>query len=333
MDTLKGIFDQYDDDGQLLRKEFAGHDVPTIIKTAANLSGSSVKNGADYALKVSTARGVEYRYPIVDAGNTIASAFYFSKYGSALPEDLQTDVASKLNDALTSFGFEPPESMTKTAAATLGKSKVAEELSLERLFGVGGPESDLEVIEEAFDGMSPRGKRKLMLQVKEAGLLEHLSEDMSDYASDALGSDFSVAIDTRKMSVLGEEAIAELDGIAKIAQSTDLTELAEKLASFDKKHEISHLYNRVIPDPYASVFGNSVEKTASAVQSTLDIDGREYPAKDIVDWFGDGGEAQLEQTFDSDFVSQFQADPAGVLESLPITHKKIIAGMIDKDSN
>lgn len=330
MASFSNVYDQYDDDGLFLRKELGERGVPAIIKIAANLSGASVKHEDDYAVSFDVDGVTEHRYPIVDAGNTVASAMYFTEYGHGLPEGLQKEAAAKLNQALVSFGFTPPEELTKTAAIEVGYSGEGEDMSLEKLFGfTGSAEDDMELLEGAFDGLTPRGKRRLALQVKEGSA--NMPESLSDYASNTIGSDFGLGMDTRKLVVgLSPEALMELGEIEKeAAAGTDCEELAEKLASFDERHQITHHYNSVILDPYASVFGSTVKKSAS-VESAIDIDGREYTSDTIASWAQGSGSGKLATAFGDDFRDQFQADPATVLSSLPVTHKQAIARMIDE---
>ena len=170
MKKIAKILDHYDDGGLLLRRTFSERGMPPVIKTAADLSTPSSRNGEDYAACVSTPSGAQYRYPCADAGNTLMSAVYFAEYGHQLGDELQKEAAQKLNNALVSFGFTPPDELSKTAAMELGYSGEAEDRGLEALFVFSGADDPLEIVEGAFDTCSPRGKRRIMLQVKEAGL-------------------------------------------------------------------------------------------------------------------------------------------------------------------
>ena len=326
---IPGIYDHYDDGGKLLRRELSEKGVPAIIKTAADLSEATTKYDEDYALVTSSENGKEYRYPVSDAGNALASAIYFSHYGDSLPEDLQKEAAAKLNLALVSFGFQPPEQLTKTAAMELGYSGEAQDMSLESLFGfTGSAEDDMELVEDAFAGLSPRGKRRLALQVKQAGV--DLPEYLLPYGEDGIGADLEFAIDTRRKVTSDKQDI--LDEFLKQAASGAYTPdvLAEGLSHFDQENNITHLYGRAVVDPYAAVFGNTVkEKSASATTETISINNVDYTTDDIVNWTNGPGEKALEDTFGADFSGQFKEDPVNVLESLPVTHKQAIARMID----
>tara|TARA_Y100000114_G_scaffold157286_1_gene188909 strand:+ start:12494 stop:13492 length:999 start_codon:yes stop_codon:yes gene_type:complete len=328
---LNGVLDHYDDDGLLLKKAFAEKGVPPVIKTAVDLSETNERYEDDYALVVDTDEGRQYKYPVVDAGNTLASALYFSDHGTSLPEELQKTAAAKIHTALETFGFTPPEELTKSASMELGYSDKAEDTSLERLFGLNNDDS-VEIVENAFAGLSPRGKRRLSWQVKEASadVFNLLSDDIQKYASADIGSDFKMSLDLRKMLLVDEEANTELDKIAEMANTSNAEDVAEALYNFDVQHAITHQYNRVIPDSFASVYGNSVEKNAS-VSGLVEVGGKEYSSDTVNGWFNSGGEEKITEAFGDSFAGEFKADPAGVLSSLPVTHKKAIARMIDVD--
>ena len=328
MKELPTILDKYDDRGLFLEQQFSDQGAPDVIKIAVDLSSANNLHADDYALVVDTPHGKAHKFPVIDAGNTISSALYFSEYGGSLPEDLQKEAAKKLSEALVQFGFTPPEDLTKVASMELGYGDASEDSSLERLFGVS-EDSQWESISDAFSSCSPRGKRRLMLQVKEAGAFDSLlTEGMEDYARTELGSDFAVGIDTRKLVVLDAEGTTELGELMTKSASSKPDSLVEDLADFDIRHGITHLYGKIISDPYQTVFGTSVEKNAS-VSETLEIGGREYAPGDIVSWVEGGGSSSLTDSFGEEFSNEFASDPVAVLGSLPATHKQAIARMID----
>lgn len=327
---LNGVIDHYDDGGLLLKKAFVEKGVPAVIKSAVDLSESDRRFSDDYALVVDTGAGNEYRYPVVDAGNTLASALYFAETGSNLPEGLRKTAAANIKTALEGFGFTAPEELTKTASMELGYSDEADNSSLHKLFGLTDDNS-VEMLEETFSGLSPRGKRRMAWQVKEANadFFAKLSEDTQEYAAETVGSDFAVAVDLRRTLLTDSVSNQELTDITGMAKTASADDVAEALYSFDIKHSLTHHYNRVIPDSYASVFGDSVSKTAS-VSRPVEVSGREYGRDSINDWFSGGGNEKLTEAFGESFSSEFSADPAGVLDSLPITHKQAIVRMIDE---
>lgn len=327
---LNGVIDHYDDEGLLLKKAFVEKGVPAVIKTAVDMSEADHQYKDDYALVINTDAGRQYKYPVVDAGNTLASALYFAETGDNLPSELQKTAAANIKAALEHFGFEAPEELTKTASMELGYSDNADNFTLQKLFGLENDNS-VEMMEDAFSDLTPRGKRRMAFQVKEANadFFAKLSEDVQDYAGDSVGSDFKVAIDLRKTLLVDSVASQELADIVGMAKTASADEVAEALYEFDTRHSITHHYNRVIPDSYASVFGDSVAKTAS-VSRPVEVSGKEYSRDSINNWFSGGGNERLTEAFGESFSSEFSADPAGVLDSLPITHKQAIVRMIDE---
>ena len=325
MSAMPKVLDHYDDAGLLLRRTFDGKAIPPIIKTAADLSNSRARHDDDYALVYQGAFGKEYRLPVVDAGNALASALYFAEYGDQLPKEHQKVAAANLKSALESFGFDVPERLTKTAAIELGRSGEADNMTLEALFGV--PDDTVEEVKGAFDSCSPRGKRRMMLQVKEAAA--QLPDYMQDYGGSAVGTDFEAALDLRKLVVLDREATVQLKGLLEKSASTDPDLLANELELFDIEHNLTHLYGRILPDPYASVFGNDMARTLSKVASanSVEIDGRHYSA-DTIEAFAQSKAEHIKDVFGDDFAGEFTRSPVSVLASLPVTHQQALARMM-----
>ena len=168
------------------------------------------------------------------------------------------------------------------------------------------------------------------MQVKEASVLARQlanNPEMEKYAGDKVGSDLVMALDLRARLV--PDAVDSLREFSKVASAANPDEVAQALESFDIENNLTHLYGKHIPDAYESVFGNSLEKNASP-DKVVNIDGRDYTGSSVAEWVTGGGESQLTSTFGEDFANQFKADPATVLDSLPITHKQAIARMIDE---
>lgn len=323
MSTFPRVLDHYDDNGLLLRRTFSGQEVPAIIKTAADLSNARQRHDDDYALVYQGTFGKEYRLPVADAGNAVASALYFAEYGDSLPPEHRKVAAANIKTALESFGFDVPEQLTKTATIELGRTGESDDMALEALFGL--PDNTLEEVKDAFAGCSPRGKRRMMLQVKEASAV--LPQNMQDYGRSEIGTDLEAALDLRKLATgLDHEAARQLKEILEKAASSDPDMLASEIELFDIEHDLTRLYGRRIPDPYASVFGTGLTtKTASA--SSVEIDGRTYTA-DTIEAFAQRDHDRLKDAFGEEFTGEFSRSPVTVLASLPVTHQQAIARMM-----
>lgn len=321
---LPRVLDHYDDNGLLLRRQYADTPVPALLKTAADLSQTSRRFEDDYALVCNTPTGREFHFPVVDAGNAVLSALYFAEYGDQLSAEHQKVAAANIKTALESFGFEVPDELTKIAAIDLGYSGEGESISLETLFGVSDDDT-MEQVHDAFDSCSPRGKRRIMLRVKEAGVAT--APQMEDYGRDTIGTDLEMALELRYLSVMEPEALEQLEGIRKAASANaDPELLVAELDVFDLSHGLSHLYGRRIPDPYASVYGTTLQVKQASPQH-VEVDGRHISAETIME-FARSHTSDVRDTFGDEVADQFAKDPVAVMNSLPLTHQQALARML-----
>lgn len=330
--SLPPVVDSYDDNGLLLRVMFRDN-VPSIIKTAVDMSSVRVRDEADYALVTDGMFGREYRLPCVDAGNTLASALYFAKLGSALPENTRAAVGARLRDALVDFGFTPPEELTKVASTldmVSADQEASEELALRRMFGLGADSAYEELVDE-FAGLSPRGRRRLAMQVKTASVDEGVLPPAAKlYGRQSFGTDLEMSLDARALLAPDADVGALRIKLAAVRAAGDVEAAADMIHAFDVDNGLTAYYGRPLPDQYASVLGVSVGATIEkAAASDLEIDGRIFSQEAVRTFSVTGGE-RLSATFGEDFSQQFSADPVGVLNSLPTPHKKAIARMMDE---
>jgi len=316
------ILDRYDDNDRFLRKIFASRGIPPVVKTAAYADDQITKHAADYAVSVSQDGASQLKYPIFDSGNALASALYFSEYGQQLPQEQQKTAAENIRNALESFGFTVPEELSKTASMELGFSDEAEDMSLEALFGSS---DEVTIVKDAFNDCTPRGKRRLMVQVKEAGIT--VPEGTDAYLSEGLGSDLEMALDTRKLCIDPDntDELDKLDSLLVKASAVDPEKLVKELEEFDVSNQLVHLYSRLIPDPYASVYGRSMEKAASA--EGVEVNNDMLTEAEFSSLIGNN-ETSLTESFGETLVKQLQSDPVSVYNSLPTPHKKAIGNLL-----
>ena len=315
------ILDRFDDNGAYLKELQADLGAHDKVKLASSEARSSYAE--DYALRISTPGKAEYRYQITDESEIVSSAAYFGKYGHQLPKSLQKEAASNLKAALESFKLSIPDSIEKTASMELGFTHENPELTLESLFAG----DDVNVIEDAFNSCSPRGKRRLLLQVKEASAAK-LDGRYGSYLSDCLGSDIKLAFDLRGLRVEGE-AKETLNELFEKTASLEPEETVRRLEVFDKQNRLCHLYGRFVPDPVESVFGRSVEKVAEASEDTIEVGGSPVVTTEFEEFVEDNYET-LENSFGEDFATQLKSDPVTVYNSLPVTYKKAIGSIYSK---
>jgi len=319
MGSINGVLDFYDDSGRFLSGLLGGKEPPELLKSAVDMTKVASRRPEDYALVAETPSGTVYKYPIVDPGNALISGIYLDQFGDQLSPDMRKTASAKLVAALEEFGFSATEQMTKTASVI---DLFEEDTSLESIFG--GTNDAFEVIEDAFNGCTPRGRRKLMVQVKQASV-EHPSY-MADYARDEIGTDLEYAITIRRR-MISEDANAALDAVLEKSAGASPEALAENLEAFDIDQGLTGFYYKSIPDAYQSVFGTTLEKVASA-SATIDIDGASFSGEDISDWLDRGGNATIKEAFGEEMAEQVAADPLTVVRSLPAPHRQAIARMM-----
>lgn len=317
------IYDRYDDNDRYLNFVYAsvGGGVPALVKVAAHAPDMLNKNASDFAVVLETPFGRQYKYPIFDSGNAIASAIYLDKFGANLDPVTYKTAADKVSAALKSFGFVVPDSIEKTASAEVLTQTMSTDANVQAIFG-GAHHQEFEVIEEAAANVSPEGRRQLFMQVKEAGLA--IPEKYEDYTGTKLGSDFGMAIEMRKSIV---RDASQLNYMLMKCASMAPEKLVTELAELDVQHKLAHLYDTFLPDPYLSVYGNSLAKAAKEKTASVTIDGIDVGAEE----FGRSVAArksEIEDAFGSDLNSQLQSDPVNVYNSLPAPHRQAIGKLI-----
>lgn len=305
------ILDRTDDKDRYLQKLYEGEEIPTLIKTAADSTVAHRKHAEDYALVRPTKWGNEYKYPICDSGNALVSALYFKEYGHQLPSEQQKTAAACITDALRSFGFDVPDELEKTAAMELGYSDKADDLTLARLFFSEG--DDFDVLEDAFNSCSPRGKRRLMMQVKTASA----TEEMQDYANPDWGSDIQLSVDERCYLLHEESAKDDYQVFLQKCAHISAESAVDQLEILDKKYELDRYYGRYIEDPVLSVYGTRVKR---ASVPHIEVGGISIPTSSFSEMVASKID-DIEDHFGESFAKQMSDNPADVYNSLPTPNK------------
>ena len=327
-DSAALVLDHYDDGGALARAQMGG-EPPELTKTAADLS-SVPRRDADYAVSFLSPRGVEHRFPIVDAGNALLSGVYYETTGALLPPELRKEAAVKLSDALQRFGFQPPPYLEKAASADFDASgwTTDDDSVLLKLFGVDGAADDqMELIRDEFEGLSPRGKRRFAMTVKQASV--QLPADLAAYAGSTYGDDFPAAINMRKERT-PDDMHPALDMVKLAARATAPDEMVEFLHEFDVSNNLTQFYGRALPDPYQSVYGTTKDKTATVKKASVTIGNREYSEHQVA-FLAGVRRAKVEDVFGAELAAQLADRPIEVLDSLPGPHKLALARMMEAE--
>ena len=315
--SLPPVLDHYDDGGRLFLAELAGNPVPELIKHAADMASVSFRE-IDFALGVKTEMGVVGKFPIADAGNALASAVYYEKTASSLPDEMRVAAATALVGALEEFGIPVPQYLRDDMGLDLAK-----QASLVDVFAgmVGAKQASLE---DMFATGSPLERREAALALANEGVA--LPVKLAHYAGTHLGSDFAYGIDCR-LRHLPEEYHAPLRELQKVAHLNSTTELTEMLDDLDHDTGLILRYGIDVPDPFETVYGQRVKQASVTKRAYIEVAGRTIPSEQIEAFLQSRPESVVE-AFGEDVANQLAENPVEVLTSLPEPHRMAIARMI-----
>lgn len=148
-----------------------------------------------------------------------------------------------------------------------------------------------------------------------------VSDIVRKYGSESYASDaeIKVAFDIRRNALVDEASKLILDEIQEKKAELHPDLFCELLSEFDKVAGLQHEYDRYVPDPYYSTYG---EKEAHEEYSF--INGNDMVTEKDLIRFGKTMHKSLDSTFGSDFANEFRKDPLSIFKSLPLTQKKMI---------
>jgi len=322
--TTPPILDHYDDHGAAFLRDLGSLPVPDFVKTAADMT-SAQKHEADFALVADTVNGREYKFPVVDKGNTFLSAMYFEKTAHALPDDLRKQAATVLADALKDYGFAVPSYITDAVLSE--KTASAPMLAIEVEYANKKNVNPAQELVDEFAQIHPMARPEAARMLKQAGVV--LPEAIACYARDAVGSDFEASIIARARFMLPEEAESIKD-LVKVAHQVSVDELASELYEIDQEFGLTRFYDTKLADPYRSILGTELqsvrEKTAKATSITIDDKVfTEDAIRDRAAKFGD----KIDDLFGDMVSTQLVVAPIEVLGSLPVPHQQALARILD----
>lgn len=158
-------------------------------------------------------------------------------------------------------------------------------------------------------------KRADELGIKVAAAIRHYGA--TDYARP---SHIEACLESRRGVVKEAQFQPGLDYLKANRASMKADDFATALGEFDKVAGISAYYDRDIPDPYWSTFG---EKVAEDEDGSILV-GNDYISYEELRCFAKVHSCKLKDTFGDDFAEEFRKDPVGVTNSLPVDQKKIV---------
>jgi len=192
---------------------------------------------------------------------------------------------------------------------------------------------------EYYKFLAPEERREYAVNlVKQASAMAIDIPDIAHkYGAEGLApeTEIKIAFDARRAEL---QAYPDVLRVLDAVEDVILTQGGSKLASlalhpieacallseFDKDTGLNRSYDKTIPDPYFSVFGN--EKIASK-SSWSDIIGNDMITYADLKRLAHVGTHTVRDTFGEDFQEEFRKDPIGVYESLPRDQKKMVIHM------
>lgn len=147
------------------------------------------------------------------------------------------------------------------------------------------------------------------------------SKEAAAYGATGFATDeqLRAALDMRR-PFLSKEAAAAVDELFERRGALGPEAYCELLEGIDKQAEIDWRYDRAILDPYASTFG---VKTAAATETWTHAN--DYVTKQQMEHFAVTAALALRDDYGDDFVKDFQKDPWGIFNSLPLPQKVRLA--------
>lgn len=330
--------------------ELSEESLPDFAKQA------TVKPIEDYdrfALTYMTKEGeVRQKYPIDDDAMTWCSAQYFDANHENLSQKGRAVAASNIKEAAERFGintnqFEALDEFyveSESGRQILKEGQAIEEhlpeveqssyylLPKQQKYPADTPDqikraqhyfekhaSDLKIDERR------KFARRLVNRARETDV--ELDEDTKRYASEkkAQEEQIKLAFETRKQHV-GPGMEDKLDTIYQNRERIPADVMTEALREFDKKAEITHLWDKSIPDPDQSVRSSKLKDEKKEAAQNIVYEGVSINSDDIRQISND----KLSNYFSENQIKELNDNPQVVFEALPDQHKEIIVSLVQE---
>ena len=343
------ILDLYDDSRSevLLTLLPSVDDVPDFIKEASTVSADDPDHC--YALVMLDGDGRKMRkYAHMDSGNTALSVMYFLERRHVLPEELRKHAAHNLVAACEEHGILPPGPLVKEACLegmsplhdpAIHRAEFLEEppeTAVPTHSVEGIPLDSYEEVKQAsawFDEnccrLHPSQRRPLALGIEKraSAIGLEISEDLRRYAGDGYARDMGVAMAARELLLEDHPDSGVYTELQKRAAYIDPEVFAESVAEIDTALGLDSHWDRDVPDPWASTFDKTAEKSRY-----VHTDGVDKVTEDDLIRLAQNGLPQLKKYFAEDMVQGFAKSPVTVFKSLPAPVKTTIMRMA-RDEN
>lgn len=188
--------------------------------------------------------------------------------------------------------------------------------------------------------MAPEHKREFcQLLVKRADAIGRsalVSYDARKYGSSTYAptGEIKMAMDMRRSVLNDSEAHRILDGLFEKMATVSADIFCEALHQFDQDYGLHHHYGGHVPDPFWSTYGFQKKAMLGEKDDELQAVGTEVISRrQLTDSANPAISTNilgmLEEKFGDEFQREFQKDPIGIFESLPIEQKTFIARFIN----
>lgn len=358
MGRLSGVvLDWYDDNGETLKGKFPTlASLPEVIKEADVRPQEKLTN-EDFALVAIDEGSVLKKFACHDPGTTAMSVIYFMEHGGKLPHGAQKLAASNLVSKCQNFGMAPPPGLVK-AAGLSDKEKRASTFKSE-LLDITGQKPALKVkvarsnhledyavvlngkgyypihswdlvkkaesyFQEENIRMQPEVRRqyavKLASKAKSMGY--PLDPEIAEAGSTnwASSGHLKAAVEMRKTACSPKsDSRGFLDALFEKRASLEPEVYAEVLRRFDVQHGLDKGWNHLVLDPWSSTFG--LNKTADVHWE----DSTDRVTTDQLVNLAQNHLKRLREILTEAMCKEFQKDPMGIFDSMPLPQKKIIS--------
>lgn len=349
-----GIFDIYDDDGDILKSAVPDPtNLPEFIKTAGAVDQESSANM--FALVMVENDRVMKKFATADAGNTWLSSLYFSMTRDSLPEEAQKVAAANLLVACEHYNIDPTADILRLSGDQMPTTNVVDVTGdrppITKRASTGA--SDYALTMENGEGLYPindaasvraadqyfsqhhgqfqhRQRREYAVKVASAANKAGLSlgDEILRYAGTDYSKGLQGHIDVRRHYLVEQDAPGdirrELEKLSSDRSSMAAADFADRLHEFDRKSGLDCMYDRHIADPWYATF-NMMKTAKGSLPATksFDIAGERVTEDDLNSLAGDY--KALVDFFGESAAKSFASDPVKIFSSMPLPQKKLVA--------
>lgn len=148
-----------------------------------------------------------------------------------------------------------------------------------------------------------------------------VSDEARKYGAEGYAPDAQVesAISMRAGCIKEAMYLKGLEYLTENRKSMEPEAFAIALGEFDKVAGVAEYYDKDVPDPYWTTFGEKKADDDGAL-----LVGNDYISQEELKNFAKVHSCKLKDMFGEDFSNEFRKDPVGITKSLPVDQKKMV---------